>query len=162
MIDISFSQMIPVLMLDTNILHNWSNYIDHGPPHDGVIKWKYYPHYWPFAKGIHRWPVDSPHKDQWRGTVMCSLICAWANRWANNRDAGDLRTHRAHDDVTVMQAVTLLVSSSWSPTADLCDKLHIGIILCMLSQWRTTLYYNVVPHWLRSHTGWSLTCTSAY
>ena len=28
---------------------------------------------------IHRSPVDSPHKGQWRGTLMFSLICAWTN-----------------------------------------------------------------------------------
>ena len=31
-----------------------------------------------------------------------SLICAWTNDWLNNRDAGDLRRHRAHYDATVM------------------------------------------------------------
>ena len=46
-------------------------------------------------------PVDSPHNDQWRGVLMFSLICAWTNRWANNRDAGDFRCHRVHYDVTV-------------------------------------------------------------
>ena len=25
----------------------------------------------------HRSPVNSPHKDQWRGALMLSLICAW-------------------------------------------------------------------------------------
>ena len=43
--------------------------------------------------------MDSPHKGQWRGTLMFSLICAWTNGWANNRYAGDLRRHRAHDVV---------------------------------------------------------------
>ena len=33
---------------------------------------------------------------------MFSSICSWTNGWANNRDAGDLRHHRAHYDVTVM------------------------------------------------------------
>ena len=33
---------------------------------------------------------------QWRGALMCSLICAWTNSWANNGDAGDLRRHHAH------------------------------------------------------------------
>ena len=47
-------------------------------------------------------PVDSLHKGQWRGALMFSLICAWTNGWANNRDAGDLRLHRAHYDVTVI------------------------------------------------------------
>ena len=50
--------------------------------HDDVIKWKHFPRYWPFVRGIHRSPVDSPHKDQWRGALMFSLICAWTNGWA--------------------------------------------------------------------------------
>ena len=29
-------------------------------------------------------------------------MCAWINGWVNNRKAGDLRSHRAHYDVTVM------------------------------------------------------------
>ena len=33
---------------------------------------------------------------------MFSLIWAWTNGWANNRDAGGLRRHRTHSDVTVM------------------------------------------------------------
>ena len=40
---------------------------------------------------IHRSPVDYPHKGQWRGTLMFSLICPWTNGSANNRDAGDFR-----------------------------------------------------------------------
>ena len=44
----------------------------------------------------------SPHRGQWRGALMFSLICAWTNDWANNRDAGDLRRNCAHYDVTVM------------------------------------------------------------
>ena len=70
--------------------------------HDDVIKWKHFPRYWPFVRGIHRWPVNSPHKGQWRGALMFSLICAWINGWVNNGDAGDLRRHHAHYDVTVM------------------------------------------------------------
>ena len=70
--------------------------------HDDVIEWKHFPRYWPFLRGIHRWPVNSPHKDQWRGNLMFSLICAWINAWVNNREAGDLRRRRAHYDVIVM------------------------------------------------------------
>ena len=47
-------------------------------------------------------PVNSPHKGQWHGAFMFSLICVWINGWVNNREAGDLRRHRAHYDVTVM------------------------------------------------------------
>ena len=42
--------------------------------------------------GIHRLPVDSPHKGQWRGALTFSLICAWTNTWSNNRDAGWFET----------------------------------------------------------------------
>ena len=37
---------------------------------DDVIKWKYSPPYLPFVRGIHRSPVNSPHKGQWRGALM--------------------------------------------------------------------------------------------
>ena len=63
--------------------------------HDDVIKWKHFPRYWPFVRGIHRSPVNSPHKGQWRGALIFSLICIWINGWVNNREAGDLRRYRA-------------------------------------------------------------------
>ena len=52
--------------------------------------------------GISPVPVNSPHKGQWRGALMFSLICVWINGWVNNSEAGDLRRYRAHYDVTVM------------------------------------------------------------
>ena len=42
--------------------------------HDDVIKWNHFPRYWPFVRGIHPSPVNSPHKGQWRGPLMFSLI----------------------------------------------------------------------------------------
>ena len=53
--------------------------------------------------GIHQSPVNSPHKGQWREALMVSLICAWINSWVNNGEAGDLRRHHGHYDVTVMK-----------------------------------------------------------
>ena len=47
-----------------------------GTSHDDVIKWEHFPRYWPFVRVIHRSPVNSPHKGQWRGALMFSLICA--------------------------------------------------------------------------------------
>ena len=70
--------------------------------HDDVIKWKHFPRYWPFVRGIHRSPVNSPHKDQWRRALMFFFICVWRNLWVNNHKAGDLRCQRAHYDVIVM------------------------------------------------------------
>ena len=54
--------------------------------HDDVIKWKHFPRYWPFGRGIHRSPVNSPHKGQWRGALMFSLVCTRVNNWVNNRE----------------------------------------------------------------------------
>ena len=75
------------------IYHTWTRPVWN---HDDGIKRKHLPRYWPFVKEMHRSPVDSPHKDQF------SLICAWTNNNANNRDTGDLRRYCAHYDVTVM------------------------------------------------------------
>ena len=66
------------------------------------------------CEGNHQPPVDSPHKSQWRGVLMFSLICAWTNGWAITRDAGDLRRHRTHYDVTVMAAIVCLPKCQWS------------------------------------------------
>ena len=66
------------------------------PWHDDVIKWKHFPRYWPFVR------VNFPHKGQWRGALMFTLICARKNGWVNNGEAGDLRRYLAHYDVIVM------------------------------------------------------------
>ena len=99
-----------------------------------------------FVRGIRRGPVNSPHKwpvtrkmfpfddvimpsphlvcysskDQWCGALMSSLICAWINGWVNNGEAGDLRCHCAHYDITVVvhrngSIVILTTSSSLVP-----------------------------------------------
>ena len=68
-----------------NVARIWEVYIQylllhmHVIVHDDVIKWKHIPRYWPFMRGIHRSPVNSPHKGQWRGALMFSLISAWLN-----------------------------------------------------------------------------------
>ena len=90
-----------------------------GYEHDDVIKWKHFPRYWPFVRGIHRSPVNSPHKGQWRGALMFTLICARINGWVNNREAGDLRRYRAHYDVIVMKYPTI-------------DILPVSTIYCTL------------------------------
>ena len=79
-----------------------TSYIATASGHDGVIKWKHFLRYWPFVRRIHRSLLNSPHRGQWRGALMLSLICAWINGWVNNREAGDMRRHRVHYDVTLM------------------------------------------------------------
>ena len=109
-------------------LENWSD-------HDDVIKWKHFQHYWPFVRGIHRWPVNSPHKGQWRGALMFSLICAWINAWVNNREAGDLQCHHAHCDVTVM-----CLSKPMGPS-------KVNLLLCQYKaklQWKGTKWHKLI------------------
>ena len=66
-------------------------------------------------------PVNSPHKGQWRGALMSSLICARINDWANNCEAGDLRRHRGHYDVNIMFLMRLLKYGHYR-----CWCLHIS------------------------------------
>ena len=83
-------------------LHTSPSWVSYVVSHDDVIKWKHFPRYWPFVRGIHRSPVNSPHKGQWCGALMFSLICTRINGWANNLEAVDLRCHRAYYDVSVI------------------------------------------------------------
>ena len=82
--------------------------------HDDVIKWKHFPRYWPLVREIHRSPVNFPHKGQWRGALMFTLICARINSWVNNGEAGDLRRHPGHYDVIVMLMRVLSLRLFWN------------------------------------------------
>ena len=92
------------LSFHVNHIGSWKSFIGSNIEsiHDDVIKWKHFPRYWPFVREIHRSPVNFPHKGQWRGALMFTLICARMNGWVNNREAGDLRRYRVHYDVIVM------------------------------------------------------------
>ena len=85
-----------------------------------------------FVRGIHRWlrgihrsPVNFPHTDQWRGASMFSLICACMNGWVNNQDAGDLRCHHSHYDVTVMWCRIVI---QWSGQAWDLSAFHASLL----------------------------------
>ena len=92
--------------------------------HDDVMKWKHFPRYWPFVQRPHRPPVNSLHKGQWRAALMFSLICVWINGWVNSREAGDLRRHCAHYDVSVMQIYWYCGGIHWSLVTALSHYLN--------------------------------------
>ena len=77
----------------------WRNF--HHWLHDDVIKWKYFPCYCPLWGES---PVTGgfPSQKSVTRSLILSLMCAWTDGWANNRDVGDLRRHRAHYDVNLM------------------------------------------------------------
>ena len=118
--------------------------------HDDVIKWKHFPRYWLFVRVIHRSPVTSPHKSQWRGTLMFSLIWAWINGWVNNHEAGDLRRHHAHDGVILMiiqiESRTKLHPTNTSHT--ICNGMHTqyrlrsAAELPVLAKWSEIVWHN--------------------
>ena len=62
--------------------------------HNNVIKWNIFRVTGPL------WEEFTGHRC--RRTLALSLICACTNSWENNRDAGDLRRHCVHYDLTVM------------------------------------------------------------
>ena len=107
---VSYRHQQPWRLHCTTDSYPWSIMSEKANLHDDVIRWKHFPCYWPFLRGIHLSPVNSPHKGQCRGALMFSLICAWMNNWANNREAGNLRRHGAHYDVTVMAYNCLQIS----------------------------------------------------
>ena len=90
--------------------------------HDDVIKWKQFPRYWSFVRGIHRSPVKFPAQRP----VTRSFDVFFDRRpkygWVNNREVGDLRRHRAHCDVSV---VTFCESA--------LNLLHGGLSTCLPS-----------------------------
>ena len=101
--------------------YSQSNQITPCKQHDDVIKWKNAPRYWPFVRGIHRSPMNFPHKGQWRGSLMLSVICAWIKDWVNNREGCDLRRHHVNYDVIVMKRSSLPVSQ-FSPVKPSAQK----------------------------------------
>ena len=101
-----------------------------------------------YVRGIHRSPVNSPHKSQWRRDLMVSLVCSWINGWVNSREAGDLGCYRAHYDVIVMASDSIAYGHmlGWSvPRSDNTGNLivfirhvDIGTVLPQFS-WPTEL-----------------------
>ena len=79
--------------------------------HD-LIKWKHFPRYWPFVRGIHRCiPLTIKASDAELWPFI--MLCIWTNGWTNNREAGDLRRHQAHNVVTVMRHWDVSPRSVW-------------------------------------------------
>ena len=129
--------------------------------HDGVIKWKHFSRYRPFVRGIHRSPVNSLHKGQWRGALIFSLICVWINGWVNNGDTGDLSRYRAHYDVTVMEQLGPTNSSNARTLTfnllDWTNRLNgvtTDVILLVFFFTHTILKMEQLMQTLHSHTGY--------
>ena len=99
--------MATILQTTFSIAFIWRKFAYSDWDHDDVIKWKHFPYYWSFVRGIPRSPVNSPHKGPVTRRFDVSFICVWINGGVNNREADDLRRHRVHYDVTVLSSSKL-------------------------------------------------------
>ena len=101
--------------------------------------------YWPFVRGIHRSPVNSPHK----GPVPQSFDVFFG--WVNNCVAGDLRRHHAHYDITV---IAPLHQKAFWKRLNLDSRLYKIKLRCLNQMY--SLWYNVLKP--MHHNKTSITC----
>ena len=107
--------------------------------HDDVIQWKHFPRHWPFVRGIHRSPVNSLDRRQWRRALMFSLIYSWMNGWINIDEGGDWRRHRVHYDATVMPGPPLWGKSIDHRRNPLIRGWQWLDLTCLVSVWENLI-----------------------
>ena len=114
-------------------LHYRSNLHLH---HDDVIKWKHFPRYWPFVRGIHRSPVNSPHK-----RPVVRNFDVFSDLRLNKRLSRQSWGHLAHYDVIVMQQqyvlklTRALVNAENAPLA-ITEILQFSVTVTTWSSWK--------------------------
>ena len=81
----------------------------------------------------HRWIPCTKASDT---ELRIFFICAWINGCVNNREAGDLKCHQAHYDVTVM---------------DICNSIHTSQNWTYIRQSWTSARHQ----WTRSRHNWA-------
>ena len=89
--------------------------------HGDVIKWKHFPHYWPFVRGIHWWPLDFPHKGLWCGALMFFF-----DLYLSKRLRKQLHSLWRHCNVSSLTSAwggfhTIRVAKTW------CDDLFVSM-----------------------------------
>ena len=113
---------------------------------DDIIKWKHFPRYLPFVWEIQQSPVNSPDKGRWRRALMFPLICTWTNSGVNTRYAADLKRHRAHYEVNVMNHLSsalLTLCEQNPPCHDVI--LFLNIFPCII---QITTSFVVILRWM--------------
>ena len=123
------------------------HWVRHYLEHDDVIKWKHFPRYWPFVRGIHRLPVNSPHKGQGRGALMFSLICAGVGGAVRFLVVGTIGQGKDHHGV----------SSGWS---SVWHRSNTGLSSTQYEQ--IPIILGVWPFWLTPFVFRSITFWRAY
>ena len=112
---------------------------------------RHFPRHWPFVRGIHRSPMNSPQKGQWRGALS-----------KRSSKQSRRRRHRAHYDVTMVCSIALwmwsldgvwcnmclyilrnIVSFPFSPPSLTCPIAEIHMIM----PWRGNAFRITGPLW---------------
>ena len=112
-------------------------------------------------------PGEYPHKGQWRGALMFSLIWARINGWVNNPEAGDLRRHPTHCDVIVMSSRCIAIKSlSLYMLSRHCQNLDVLEHYCVIEHMLICDCTHILDHaWLYMHQTmliipkWIITCS---
>ena len=98
----------------------------------------------------HRWILRAKASD---AELWFSLICTWIKGWVNNREAGYLRRHRVHYDVTVMTSLTYKLWIGNLSYCDLCLYMFLLILVILnykiseaISNAFSRLKLNVIVH----------------
>ena len=101
------------------------------------------------------------HKGQWRGALMFSLIYTLIHGWLNNREAGDLRHHRAHYDVTVMEDENQYIPRIYLQLRTSLRYLYWGILVNAIGfeqfycESPRVLYFVISPNGNIPNTAWN-------
>ena len=82
---------------------------------------------------------EFPHKGQWRGALMFTLICAWINGWLDNREAGDLTRHRAHYDVIIMISTTNNSCREYTRNISILN-LNVELMRVTMTSWHVNTF----------------------
>ena len=87
--------------------------------HDDVIKWKHFPCYWPCVRGIHRSPVNSLYKGQWRGGALMFSVMIYASRYIHTNDANGVFAVKIETNILSMPDSSSTTSPIGASLSDL-------------------------------------------
>ena len=84
-------------------------------------------------------PLMGPMFAPW--SLLSGLLCSWTSGWANNRDTGDLRRHRAHYGATVMYFTTAHHQPDMYGTITSYPKMRIWHEKVIWNNWSSVNYF---------------------
>ena len=118
--------------------------------HDDVIKWGHFPRYWAFVRWIYR------SQRAVTGSFDVFFDLRLNKRLSKQSRAGDLRRHRAHYDINVMNWQTstilyLLITATWQLV-----PVHTASVAWFL-KWRLEYRrFDLVNSWKNTHSADSI------